>query len=49
MLMNLISYIIAGTGMTVAVTLVALPMGLMIGLSLAIVYVYGGKLFSPIW
>lgn len=46
MLMNLISYIIAGTGMTVAVTLVALPMGLMIGLSLAIVYVYGGKPFS---
>jgi polar amino acid transport system permease protein len=43
MLSNLVSYIIQGTAITIAVTLVALPFGLVIGLALALVYNYGGK------
>lgn len=43
MLSNFFSYIIQGTAITIAVTLVALPFGLLIGLALALVYNYGGK------
>jgi polar amino acid transport system permease protein len=43
MLANFFSYIIQGTAITIAVTLVALPFGLLIGLALALVYNYGGK------
>lgn len=43
MLSNFFNYIIQGTAITVAVTLVALPFGLLIGLALALVYNYGGK------
>ena len=38
-----ISYIASGTVYTVGVTLVALPSGLLIGMILALLYVYGGK------
>ena len=43
---NFFSYIAQGTVMTITVTLVALPFGLVIGLALALVYVYGGKWLS---
>ena len=40
---NFLTYIAQGTAVTVAVTLIALPFGLLIGLVLALVYVYAGK------
>jgi polar amino acid transport system permease protein len=40
---NFFSYIIQGTAITVAVTLVALPFGLVIGLLMALAHTYGGK------
>ena len=43
MLSNIVSYIIQGTFITVAVTLVALPFGLLIGLLMALVHTYAGK------
>ncbi|MBN2550236.1 MAG: amino acid ABC transporter permease [Anaerolineales bacterium] len=43
MLSNFVSYIINGTATTVAVTLVALPAGLVIGLLLALLHTYGGR------
>jgi polar amino acid transport system permease protein len=43
MISNFVSYIIQGTAITIAVTLVALPAGLVIGLLLALVHTYGGK------
>jgi len=43
MLSNFVSYIIQGTAITVAVTLVALPFGLIIGLLMALLHTYGGK------
>ena len=36
-------YIAQGTAITIAVTLIALPFGLVIGLGLALVYTYAGK------
>jgi len=42
------SYIIQGTAITIAVTLVALPLGLITGLSMALVHTYGGKVLSRI-
>ena len=38
-----ISYIASGTALTVGVTLIALPAGLLLGTILALLYVYGGK------
>ncbi len=46
MLMKTLGYILQGTGVTIAVTLVALPMGFLIGLILSIVRVYAGKAAS---
>ena len=46
MLLKTLGYILQGTGVTIAVTLVALPMGFLIGLILSIVRVYGGKAAS---
>ena len=46
MLLKTLGYILQGTGVTIAVTLVALPMGFLIGLILSIVSVYGGKAAS---
>jgi polar amino acid transport system permease protein len=43
MLTNFVVYIIQGTAITVAVTLVALPFGLLLGLFLSLVHTYGGK------
>ena len=40
---NFLQYIVSGTAYTLGVTLIALPLGLLIGLVLALVYVYGGK------
>lgn len=44
MLSNFFQYIAGGTAVTVAVTLVALPMGLLLGLTFALLQVYGGKI-----
>jgi polar amino acid transport system permease protein len=40
---NFFSYIVQGTAITVGVTLVALPFGLLLGLLMALVHTYGGK------
>jgi polar amino acid transport system permease protein len=40
------SYIVQGTAITVAVTLVALPFGLILGLLMALVHTYGGKIMN---
>lgn len=46
MLYDFVKYIAEGTVITVGVTLVALPLGLVVGLLLSLVHVYGGRLFS---
>lgn len=46
MFSNFVSYIIQGTAITVAVTLVALPFGLVIGLLMALLHTYGGKVIT---
>jgi polar amino acid transport system permease protein len=43
-----IQYIADGTAYTVGVTLIALPFGLVLGLILSLIYVYGGKFLSRI-
>lgn len=43
---NFFSYIIRGTAITIGVTLVALPFGLVIGLLMALVHTYGGKILN---
>lgn len=43
---NFFPYILQGTAITVGVTLVALPFGLLLGLLMALVHTYGGKLLS---
>lgn len=40
------SYIAQGTAITVGVTLVSLPFGLVLGLSLALLHTYGGKILN---
>jgi polar amino acid transport system permease protein len=42
------SYIIQGTAITVGVTLVALPFGLALGLLMALVHTYGGKIMNRV-
>ena len=46
MLSNFFSYIIQGTAITIAVTLIALPFGLILGLFMALVHTYGGKILN---
>jgi polar amino acid transport system permease protein len=46
MLLEFFQYIAEGTATTLEVTLVALPLGLVVGLLLALVHVYGGKIPS---
>jgi polar amino acid transport system permease protein len=46
MLSNLFSYIIQGTAITIGVTLIALPFGLLLGLLMALVHTYGGKILN---
>jgi polar amino acid transport system permease protein len=41
---NFFDYILRGTAITVAVTMIALPFGLVFGLLMALVHTYGGKL-----
>ncbi|HSK89279.1 MAG TPA: amino acid ABC transporter permease [Anaerolineales bacterium] len=43
---NFFSYIVQGTAITVAVTLIALPFGLILGLLMALVHTYGGKILN---
>jgi polar amino acid transport system permease protein len=43
---NFFSYIVQGTAITVGVTLVALPVGLVLGLLMALVHTYGGKVIN---
>lgn len=45
---NFFSYIVQGTAITVGVTLVALPFGLILGLLMALVHTYGGKFLSRV-
>jgi polar amino acid transport system permease protein len=45
---NFFSYIVQGTAITVAVTLVALPFGLILGLVTALAHTYGGKVMSRV-
>jgi polar amino acid transport system permease protein len=46
MLLNFTSYIIQGTAVTLGVTAVALPMGLIIGLMLALANIYGHRFLA---
>jgi len=48
MLQNFIIYIGSGTLVTLGVTLAALPMGIVLGLSFALLHIYGGKWLSRI-
>jgi len=43
---NFFSYIVQGTAITMGVTLVALPFGLVIGLLMALLHTYGGKILN---
>jgi polar amino acid transport system permease protein len=46
MFQNFFIYILSGTAVTIGVTLVALPMGMLLGLLFALLYIYGGKLVT---
>ncbi len=43
MFQNFFVYILSGTAVTIGVTLVALPMGMVLGLLFALLHIYGGK------
>jgi polar amino acid transport system permease protein len=45
---NFFSYIVQGTAITLGVTLVALPFGLVIGLLLALLHTYGAKILNRV-
>ena len=45
---NFFSYIVQGTAITLSVTLVALPFGLVIGLLMALIHTYGGKILNRV-
>jgi polar amino acid transport system permease protein len=45
---NFFTYIVQGTAITIAVTLVALPFGLILGLLMALVHTYGGKVLNRV-
>ncbi len=45
---NFFSYIVQGTAITIAVTLIALPFGLVLGLLMALVHTYGGKILNRV-
>lgn len=46
MVLEIMGYILQGTFITIAVSVVALPMGLLLGILLALARVYGGKILS---
>jgi polar amino acid transport system permease protein len=48
MMSNIFSYIVQGTAITISVTLISLPFGLLIGLLMALVHTYGGKALNRI-
>jgi polar amino acid transport system permease protein len=48
MFSNIFSYIVQGTAITIAVTFVALPFGLFIGLLMALVHTYGGTIMNRV-
>ena len=48
MMSNFFSYIVQGMAITIAVTLVALPFGLIVGLLMALVHTYGGIILNRI-
>lgn len=48
MLSNIFSYIVQGTAITIAVTLIALPFGLLIGLLMALIHTYGGNVLNRV-
>ncbi len=45
---NFFSYIVQGTAITIAVTLIALPFGLILGLLMALGHTYGGKVLNRV-
>jgi polar amino acid transport system permease protein len=45
---NVFSYIVLGTAITISVTLVALPLGLILGLLMALVHTYGGGILNRV-
>jgi polar amino acid transport system permease protein len=45
---NFFSYIVQGTAITIGVTLVALPFGLLLGLLVALAHTYGGRLLNRV-
>ena len=45
---NFFSYIVQGTAITIGVTLVALPFGLVLGLLMSLIHTYGGKILNRI-
>ena len=45
---NVFSYVLQGTAITVGVTLVALPSGLILGLLMALIHTYGGKIVNRV-
>jgi polar amino acid transport system permease protein len=45
---NFFTYILQGTAISVGVTLVALPSGLMLGLLMALIHTYGGKIVNRV-
>jgi len=45
---NFFSYIVQGTAITIGVTLVALPFGLSLGLLMALIHTYGGKVMNRV-
>ncbi len=48
MMSNIFSYIVQGTAITISVTLISLPFGLLIGLLMALVHTYGGKVLNRV-
>jgi polar amino acid transport system permease protein len=46
MMNNFFTYIVQGTAITIAVTLVALPLGSVLGLLMALAHTYGGKIMG---
>jgi polar amino acid transport system permease protein len=48
MLSNIFAYIVQGTAITIAVTLIALPFGLLIGLLMALIHTYGGNVLNRV-
>ncbi|NMC53842.1 MAG: amino acid ABC transporter permease [Chloroflexi bacterium] len=46
MVLEIMGYILQGTFITIAVSVIALPMGLILGMLLALARVYGGKFIS---